>query len=176
MNNRNLEIIRSSLHSLAVFSITLHFLVCNKRKVGNMRLSGIAEARSKELSPNPREISLIRQPNIQGSMCAIFLIIKQFIRMNLTSQWHESEIKVGNELLSDPEIKLDIHVLPKSARIIISIGLSISESFQNRVGVQQFVLCSLYWRNMLRGGCNKLKDLFRCFRLAGSGFALKVTI
>lgn len=41
------------------------------------------------------------------------------------------------------EVKIDIHVFPKPAWIVITVGFGISKSFQNTVRLQQHILHSL---------------------------------
>ena len=54
------------------------------------------------------------------------------------------------------EIKLDIHVLAETGRVIIAISFRVPESFEHRIATDQFVIYFFHLFLVPSGSCDKL--------------------
>lgn len=64
------------------------------------------------------------------------------------------------------EIKLDIHVLAETGRIIIAISFRVSECFEYRIATDQFIIYFFHLFLVAGRGCDKFQDLLRSFGLS----------
>ena len=59
-----------------------------------------------------------------------------------------------------PEVKLNVHVLAKSARVVIPVCPSIAECFQNRVGLDEPVSNPIHLTHMTTALSDVLEHVF----------------
>lgn len=69
------------------------------------------------------------------------------------------------------EIKLDIHVLAETGRVIIAIGFRVPESFEHRIATDQFIVHFFDLFLVTGSSRDELQDLLRGFGLPWTGFA-----
>lgn len=69
------------------------------------------------------------------------------------------------------EIKLDIHVLAETGRVIIAISFRVSERFEHGIATDQFIVYFLHLFLVAGRGRDKFQDLLRGFGLPRTGFA-----
>lgn len=120
----------------------------------------------------PFQLQLLQQPLIGAGQQLIENVEVPFATALMDdTRLLQQIVKNVATFRSAGKVKLNVHVLAETRRIVVAIGLGIAESFQHRIGLQQFVLDTFYGRNVA-GRCSYvLQHLLGGLGFSGSTFA-----